>query len=193
MAIDDIRARLACGVALEELIEQVAEREPPRDPTHQSRCAYCRPAVHALGEGWRELRAFASEPVAVPAGLSEHIMARIKRLIATTTESAVLSGARGQTLIAERVLGQIARRAALSVDGVILASARGVTADPGCPTGAREPADVRLSLRLAIMFGPAVDSLAATVRTTVSKQVRDQTGVGVSAVDIAVEDVILGP
>ncbi len=190
MVIGETQPRLPCGVALDALIDQVVGREQPRDSPHQSVCAHCRSALRALGEAWGELQAFAGEPVAVPKGLSEQIMVRIKLLISRTSESVVLSGPRGETLIAERVVGQIARRAALSVPGVVLATALRVTAEPGAAADSDDTGRARLSLRLAIIFGPPVDALAAAVRARVSEHVRDQTGVSVSAVDIAVEDVI---
>jgi len=43
---------------------------------------------------------------------------------------------------------------------------------------------------LAIIFGPAVDTLADTVRAEISRHVSAHTGMRVSAIDIAVEDIL---
>src|SRR3712207_8037602 len=56
---------LPCGVALEALVGQVVEREPPADPAHQASCPYCQAALRGLRTAWGDLRALASEPVRV--------------------------------------------------------------------------------------------------------------------------------
>lgn len=184
MALSEAQERLACGTPLDALVDQVAERDEPRDAAHQVGCAHCRAALVALGEAWGELQAFAAEPVVVPPGLRERIMTRIRALVERMVESAVLSGPRGRTLVSERVVRQVARRAALAVPGVVLAGGLGMTMDHA------DRGRVRVSLRLAIAFGPAIDALAATVRAQVSQHVSAQTGVRVAGVDIAVDDVV---
>lgn len=184
MALDDARGVLACGTPLEALIDQVVEHSTAVDAAHQASCVYCQAALVALGEAWGEVQAFARQPVPVPAGLTERIMARIRALIARIGDSVVLIGARGETRISERVIGRIASAAALTVPGVVLPSARRIAVDP------RDRSRVRLGLRLVIAFGPSIDALAAAVRAQVSARVRAQTGARVAGVDIAVEDIV---
>lgn len=187
MAVADLPARLPCGVSLDALVDQVAERERPSDPGHQSSCAYCRSALLALGEAWEELRTIARESVWLPDGLGEQIMTRIRSLVpasAGPAGPAVLSGRRGRTVIGARVIAHVASRAAMTVPGVALASLLAMKPDPG------DRQCVHLSLRLAIGFGPAIDELVATTRTEVSERVGEHTGLCVSAIDIAIEDVV---
>lgn len=183
MALDHAQGVLACGTSLEALIVQVAEHQTPVGGAHQAACAYCQAALVALGEAWGEVQAFARQPVAVPAGLTERIMSRIGALIARIGDSVVLIGGRGETRVSERVVGRVARAAALTVPGVVLPSALRIVVDP------RDRGRIRLSLRLVIAFGPSIDALANTVRARVSARVSAQTGARVAGVDIAVEDI----
>ncbi len=175
---------LACGTPLEALIDQVAEGRVSVDAAHQAVCRDCQAALVALGEAWGEVRAFAREPVPVPAGLSERIMARIRALLARVGDSVVLLGARGETRVGERVIAQVARVAALTVPGVVWPSASRMWVDPG------DRSRVWLALRLVIAFGPSIDELADTVRERVSARVSTQTGARVDGVDIAVQDIV---
>lgn len=184
MAVADMPASLPCGVALAALVDQIVERARPSDPGHQSSCAYCASALLALGEAWEDLRRTAHEPVALPEGLGERIMIRIRSLAPASAGPAMLSAGRGRTVIGARVIAQVASRAALTVPGVALASLLDIAPDPG------DRSRVRLSLRLAIVFGPAIHELLATTRVVVSERVGEHTGLRVTAIDIAVEDVV---
>lgn len=186
MALDQCQTRLACGTALDALVDQVTEQEHPLDGAHQAACAHCQAALVALREAWDELQSFAGQPVVVPAGLSRRIMARIRALVSRWPSAAVLDGGRGETRISEWVLAQVAHRTALAVPGVVLASALSVIIDPADRTR------VSCSLRLAITYGPAIDALTSAVREQVSQRVGAQTGVSVTRVDIAVADLLSG-
>ncbi len=184
MAVGESGLLLACGVPLDALVDQIAEHRSPADASHQAGCPHCQAAVAALEETWKELRGFGAQPVAAPAGLGDQIMVRLRALAARRGEAAVLTGPAGETRIEKWVLGQIAGRAALTVPGVLLASALSVAVDPV------DRSQVRLSLRLAIMFGPAIDPLSEAVRDRIRGHLSAQTGVRVAGVDIAVEDVV---
>lgn len=175
---------LACGVAFEALVDQVAEHTVPVDAEHQAGCEHCQAALQALSRAWGEVEFFARQPVRVPAGLTARIMTEIRALVARWGDAAVLIGARGETRISESVLAQVARRAALLVPGVALASALGAAVDPV------DRSRVRFTLRLAIIFGPAVDTLADAVRAEISRHVSAHTGMRVSAIEIVVEDIL---
>lgn len=177
---------LACGVSLDALVDQITEHERPVAAAHQAGCQHCQAALGALKETWGELQGFAAQPVVVPAGLGERVMARIRVLVARWGGAAVLTGPGGETRIGEWVLAQIARRAALTVPGVVFASALRVAVDPA------DRRRASFSLRLAITFGPAIDALSAAVREQISSHLSAQTGVRVAVVDIAVEDVVSG-
>jgi uncharacterized alkaline shock family protein YloU len=184
MALDQPQGVLACGTPVDALIDQVAAGQTPLDAPHQAACAYCQAALVALGEAWGDLQAFAREPVPVPAGLSERVMARIRVLVARVGDPVVLIGARGETRVSERVIGRVARTAALTVPGVVLPSALWIVVDP------RDRGRVRLGLRLVIAFGPSIETLADAVRERVGAVVSAQTGARVAAVDIAVQDIV---
>jgi uncharacterized alkaline shock family protein YloU len=96
----------------------------------------------------------------------------------------VLIGGRGNTRIAESVLAQVARRAALGVPGVAVATALSAVVDPG------DRRRVRFALRLVVTFGPVLEALADLVRAKVIRDVAAQTGIEVSGIDIAIEDLI---
>lgn len=66
--LGNAQAVLACGVALDLLVDQVAEHAHPPDTAHQASCPHCQAALAALGEAWGELQFFARQPVSVPAG-----------------------------------------------------------------------------------------------------------------------------
>ncbi len=184
MALEDTPMRLDCGVSLEALVDQVAEHQPAVDPAHQAACEHCQTALLALGETWGELGSLAQQPVRVPPDLSKRIMVRIRTLVTRWSGAAILAGGRGETRVSDSVLAQVARRAALAVPGVALATSLGVLVDPA------DRSRVRVSMRLAITFGPAIDALTSAVRAGISRQVITQTGVRVSGVDIAVEDLV---
>jgi Asp23 family, cell envelope-related function len=184
MALDDPHGVLACGTPLAALIDQVAEDDRPIDPTHQAACGYCQAALVAMEEAWGEVRAFAGQPVSVPAGLSERIMSRIRAMLARIGDPVVLLGACGETRVSEWVIGRVARAAALTVPGVVWPSALRIVVD------SRDRSRVRLGVRLVIAFGPPIDALAETVRTRVRARVSAQTGARVAGVDIAVADIV---
>jgi uncharacterized alkaline shock family protein YloU len=186
MAIDD-RDRdelLPCGTPLETLVAQITEGEDPTDPAHQAGCEYCQLAVRELTAAWGDVQAFAELPVRAPEGLSARIMTEIRALAARVAGAAVLIGGRGNTRIAESVLAQVARRAALGVPGVAVATALSAVVDPG------DRRRVRFALRLVVTFGPVLEALADLVRAKVIRDVAAQTGIEVSGIDIAIEDLI---
>jgi hypothetical protein len=183
MAMSRPPEQLPCGVELEALVVQVADREPPGDPAHQATCPYCQAALRSVRAGWGDLQALTREPVAMPAGLSARIMGRVHALARHVTDSVLLGHPRGQTRISHALVAKVTQRLALGVPGIVFASARPIAHAPP------EPARLAVSLRLVVVFGPAVDALAGAVRVTLDRHVRALTGAELSRIDIVIEDI----
>lgn len=111
---------LPCGVPAADLLAQVTDGTPPRDPAHQRTCPHCRAALAEFTELWAPVHDLAAEEVRAPADLLQSVMAQIRDL-ARADWSAVLHDPTGRTRIAARVIGAVARLAAESVPHVTLA------------------------------------------------------------------------
>lgn len=179
----DERDRLPCGVELEQLVVQITDGAPPVDPGHQAGCPYCQSSLRRLRASWAELRTIASEPVPIPGELTARIMARVRALAHDAGGALLLTSPRGETRIAHSVVARVIQRLALAVPGVVFASVR-----TGA-SGSAEPARLNVVIRLVITFGPAIDTVAQTIRTRIDRHVPRLTGGEISRVDITVEDV----
>jgi uncharacterized alkaline shock family protein YloU len=186
--------RLPCGVPLDALLDQVAERRPPRDPHHQQNCAHCRVALAELDDLWAPVRDLAGEPVHAPPGLLAHVMGRI-RDISRNPWFAVVPGPTGGTRIAARVVAAVARLAAGTVPHVDTAIGRGravpddPTADPA--TVAVAGTHVIVDLDIAVGFGASIPEVTRQVRAAVLRDLREHTGLTTTEVNITVVDVHL--
>lgn len=119
--------QLPCGRQLDDLIEQVADRRPSKDASHQRRCPHCRAAVSELAQLWTPLHELADQQVSAPRTLTMTVMERVAA-IAANGWHAIVRADQGVTRIAAWVVAITARRAALAVPGVLTVS--GVTAPP---------------------------------------------------------------
>ena len=135
MALDDHAqtSSLPCGTLLDELIAQITEGTAPVDRAHQAACRYCQTALDAIRDAWEEFQTLARSAVAIPEGLADRIVARIRLLSRTGGDGVVLAGVNGQTQIASGVLARIAHAAALTVPDVALATVLGAGPDPEDP------------------------------------------------------------
>lgn len=176
--------RLPCGARVDELLDQVAEGRPPRDPAHQARCPHCRAALAHLTEVWAPVQDLAQEEVRAPADLLQTVMAGVREL-ARDGWSAVLDGTDGRTRIAARVVGAVARLAAESVPHVSQALGGGRVG----AAGARVVVDVQV----VVDHGAPIPAVAARVREQVVRHLAAQTGLTATAVDVTVVDVRTHP
>src|SRR3954447_22050132 len=209
MALDRNHDRLPCDVELATLVAQITDNAPATAPAlaHQASCSYCQTALRDLREAWRDVQALARAPVPIPPGLTARIMHRVRdlarhaaeNLILTGTppgfiprppppprhaaENLILTGTRGHTQISHTVIAQVARRTTLAVPGVLFASAR-LT-----PGQADDPARLYLAIRLVTIYGPALDAIAAAVRSTLNRRLSTITGANVDRIDITFTDI----
>jgi hypothetical protein len=108
---------LACGAAVDELLEQAADGHAGRLTDHQRHCLHCQAALQEFSRIWEPVRSLAAEHVAVPPALKIAVATQIRKLIADVWYTLQLSDS-GAIRIAARVVATIARDAARSVPGV---------------------------------------------------------------------------
>lgn len=196
--------RLPCGVPVADLLSQVVDGTPPRDPAHQASCPHCRATLTHLTELWAPVLDLAQEDVRAPAGLLQAVMAEVREL-ARSGWSAVLREDGGQTRISARVVGAVARLAAESVPHVTLALGGGRVATPaGEPTdraavaGHEDATDVGVAgdrvvvdVQIAVDLGVSVPVVAQQVRDRIAQHLAAQTGLRTTEVNVTVVDVRL--
>jgi len=194
--------RLPCGVHADDLLHQVVDGTPPRDPVHQASCPHCRATLTHLTELWAPVLEMAREDVRAPADLLQAVMAEV-RALARAGWSAVLNDEAGQTQIAARVVGAIARLAAESVPHVSLALGGGRVAtpagehtDPSAVAGHESATDVGLAgdrvvvdVQIAVDLGVSMPLVAQRVRDRIAEHLRAQTGLTTTEVNVIVVDV----
>lgn len=185
MALDHGPDRLACGVDLDSLVAQVTDDASPVNPAHQAGCPYCQTALRGLRQSWADVQALAREPVPIPPGLTARIMRRVRELARDAAHNVILAGARGRTQISHAVIAQVAGRGALAVPGVLFASARPTAGQPN------DPGRVALAIRVVTTYGPALQAIAAAVRSTLHRRLPHLTGAEVADIDIAFIDVAI--
>ncbi len=193
--------RLPCGVAVDDLFDQIADRHAPRDPEHQAHCPHCNATLAELLQLWSPLQALAAEHVQAPPGLVTKVMRQV-RALGSSVGYGLLQTERGVTRVAASVLAAVARLEAQSVPGVALALGPGralsgaSAADVAGPDAASTSrvgvagTSTVIDLDIAVRTGASIPELAARVRTAVRHGVAAITGVQVRNVNINVIDVI---
>ncbi|WP_167759144.1 Asp23/Gls24 family envelope stress response protein [Blastococcus sp. TF02A_35] len=200
--------RLPCGAGVDDLLTQVAEHAPPRDPAHQRSCPHCRAALAELADLWAPVTELAAEDVRAPAGLLQEVMTQIREL-SRNAWHAVLTDPTGQTRIAARVVGAVARLAAESVPhvSVALGNGRPETGAGQSPSpteiagAAGEPATdvgiagshVVIDVQIAVDYGVPIIRVAQEVRNRITEHLVAHTGLITSEVNVIVVDVLASP
>jgi uncharacterized alkaline shock family protein YloU len=199
--------RVPCGARLDDLLEQVADGNPPADPAHQEACQYCREALAELAELWIPVRRLAAVDVTAPSSLTSTVMERV-HAIAAHGWHAVLTEQSGVTRVAAWVVAVIARRAAAGVPGVgtVLGQVTPPAAaldqvhaeyPPDQPSRAQRAAaagigvagrPVVVGIAVTAAVGTPLPALAEQIRRRVGAEVRAMTGLSVSGVDVEVTD-----
>jgi len=194
--------RLPCGLPADELLHQVIDGTPPRNPAHQAGCPHCRATLAHLSALWAPVLELADEDLRAPAGLLQAVMAEV-RALARAGWSAVLRDEGGQTRIEARVVGAVARLAAESVPHVSLALGGGHVATPA--GGQTQPAEVAgavaatdvglagdrvvVDVQITVGLGVSIPLVAQRVRDRVAEHQRAQTGLTTTEVNVIVVDV----
>lgn len=189
--------RLACGVSLERLVDQVAEGAAPADGEHQAGCEHCQAAVRELERLWADVRALADHRVVVPERVLEEVMHRIRghrpsaratglpleTVVPRMLRHAQLRTTRGVTRVADLVLVDLARVAVAGVPGVVAARGRAVEVEV-------EGHRVWVRVRVLAAYGPSLPALAERVRRVAAAIIERNAGLEVVGVDVVVDDVI---
>ena len=196
--------RLPCGHSVADLLDQIAEDQPARDPDHQRTCAHCRAALAELSDLWAPVHALAAERVRAPDDLLHAVMAGVREL-SRNPWYAVLPDPLGDTRIAARVVGAVARLAAETVPQVSHALGRGRTGTAarlaGVAAGPAAAADsavgvagahVVVDLDIAVEAGAHIPRVAEQVRRQIAEHLHALTGLTTTEVNITVVDVRRG-
>jgi len=182
MSEDAYAERLPCGAGLAALLEQVADGQAARDPLHQTGCPYCQTALRRLRQDWAGVQALGRQPVPVPAGLTARIMEGVRALAAQVAEFVLLGGPRGETRIAHAVISRTIQHLALTVPGVVFASVKVTSQDPA------HPRRLAVAIRLVIVFGPSVKTIAEGVRKLLPGRAYPLTGTELTRIDVTIAD-----
>jgi uncharacterized alkaline shock family protein YloU len=175
--------RLPCGTQLEELLAQVADDQPAPDPAHQNTCPYCQATLRSLRQDWADVQTLNQQPVAIPAGLTAKIMARVRVLAAHLADSILLGQLGGETRISHDVIAKVIARLTATVPGVIYASAKPLPEDPP------HPIRLAVALRLVVAFGPTITKTANAIRALLKRHVSPLTGAKLTHIDITINDI----
>jgi uncharacterized alkaline shock family protein YloU len=186
MAVNDHAnaGALPCGTLLDDLIAQITEGTPPSDRVHQATCRYCQAALAAIRDAWDEFQAMARSVIAIPEGVVDRVMQRIRPLMWVGGDGVALISERGATRIAGRALARLSGASARSVADVAVATVLRAEADP------ERAGAVAVELRLVVAFGPPVAEVADRVRERVVADLRSEAGVETARVDISIDDVV---
>ncbi|WP_381552675.1 hypothetical protein [Streptomyces eurythermus] len=171
---------LPCGRLLSRVWEQARDAVPAADP-HALSCPHCRGAVEGLAAVSAATRALRAEDTGGLHALAARVMGVVRAEV-RRGRLLPLAGPGRDARIAERVAAKVLRRAADTVPG-----ARAVTcrlAPVGDGTG------VRVTMTLAVALDHPLPERVRQVRRSVLHSAGQDLGLAVTAVDIAVVDVL---
>lgn len=192
--------RLPCGASYDDLLAQVVDRLPARDPVHQRSCPHCRAALAELAALWAPVHALAAEDVRAPSRLLDNVMARVREL-PRNTWYAVIPTDRGVTRIAARVVGAVARLAAEEIPHVTLALGGGRTAQAHTATEIAGPAaeastdigvagtHVVVDVQVVVSMGTHIPGIGDQIRAHISSRIAAMTGLAAAEVNVTIVDV----
>ncbi len=198
----DTGDRLPCGVRVDELLNQIADRAAPPDPEHARTCRHCHATLAEITALWQPVHDLAAEDVQAPTHLSEAVMLRVRRLPRSIWHAVIPSdSSAGETRVAARVVGAVARLAAESVPHVRVAlgsghlaadlsdsHATGHHAETATDIGA-SGTHVVIDVQIAVEHGAHIPDVASQVRTQITRHITAQTGLTAAAVNVNVTDV----
>ncbi|MFD9271649.1 hypothetical protein ACFWB1_38295 [Streptomyces goshikiensis] len=171
---------LSCGRLLSRVWEQTQDAAPAADP-HMASCPHCGEAAEGLATVNEASRALRAQDLPGLQALAERVMdlvraeTRLGRLLPLADPDRDLR-------LAENAAAKVLRRAADTVDGTRVATCRLTPSDDG--------ADVRVTMTLdAALDHPLPDRVQQVRRSVLLSAVQDL-GLAVTAVDIAVVDVL---
>ncbi|GHH10967.1 hypothetical protein [Streptomyces rubradiris] len=171
---------LSCGRLLSRAWEQARDAVPAADP-HTRSCPHCREAAEGLAAVSAATRALRAED---PPGLRA-LAARVMDTVRAEVRRGRLlpvAGPGREPRIAESAAAKVLRRAADTVPGARAAACRLVPVGDGI--------GVRVTMTLAAALDHPLPERVHQVRRTVLRSAGQDLGMAVTAVDIAVIDVL---
>ncbi len=196
--------RLGCGRDIDDLWSQISR--PPDE--HESTCAFCqeaRASMEPLARATSQMRTEEVEdPDRVPdPGVLLRVMeiarAEVRRARLLPLDEPEPDDLSPELTISEQTVAAVARRAGDRVPGVevrrsrVALARRGPDGTPsasaGAGRGARRPAEIRVALHISVSSAVAIPQTAQQVRDAVMAAIKEEVGVNVVVVDIAVQDV----
>jgi uncharacterized alkaline shock family protein YloU len=194
--------RLACGMDVDEMLEQAADGHADQLTGHQQHCPHCRAALHEFSRVWEPVRRLAAEPVAIPAAVKAAVASQIRKLVSDVWYTLQLTDG-GAIRVAARVVAAIARRAAQNVPGVRVAFGRSTHSTTA---GLAEQSTLRhrhphsavgvlgrtavVDLAIAVQYGENLDLIARQVQQRVTADLRACTVLREIAVNVTVDDIL---
>lgn len=190
---EEIATTIACGAAVDDLLEQVADRPGSPRTDHQRGCVHCQAALAEFESLWAPLHAAAGEDVHAPEGLVERVLDRMRAAVGSP-EWAVLVQAGGRTRVGIDVVLTVVRVTAAGVTGVrALLPAASTPADDGEGGGARVGivgSTVAIEVTVAADYGQDLLALGEELSRQISGAVAALVGVSVAAVTVHIDDVL---
>ncbi|MGW8697335.1 hypothetical protein ACWGOK_10480 [Streptomyces eurythermus] len=171
---------LPCGRLLSRAWEQARDAAPASDP-HTLSCPHCHEAAEGLAVVSAATRALRAEATPVLLALVGRVMGIVRAEVRRGRLLPVAGPGRGMR-IAENAAAKVLRRAADTVPGARAATCRLV------PVG--EGTGVRVTMTLAAALDHPLPERVRQVRRSVLHSAGQDLGMAVTAVDIAVVDVL---
>jgi uncharacterized alkaline shock family protein YloU len=195
--------RLACGMDVDELLEQAADGRAGQLTEHQRDCVHCQAALTEFSRVWEPVRHLAAQDVPLPAALKGAVARQISKLVADVWYTLELSDG-GALRIAARVVAKVAREAARSVPGVRIAFGRSIhekMADlaetatlrhrhPHAAVGVLGRTAV-VDLAIAVQYGQQLDLIGREVQRRAIEELRTQAGLRDVAVNVTIDDILI--
>lgn len=190
---EEMASTIACGAAVDDLLEQVAEHPGTPMTDHQRGCVHCQAALAEFETLWAPLHAAAAEDLHAPDGLVERVLERMRAAVGSP-EWAVLIQPGGRTRVGIDVVLTVVRVTAAGVTGVrALLPAASAPADDGEGGGARvgiSGSTVAIEVTVAADYGQDLQALGQELSRQISAAVAALVGVSVAAVAVHIDDVL---
>jgi uncharacterized alkaline shock family protein YloU len=183
--------RLPCGVAVDDLVSQVADGTAGERTPHQETCPHCQAALAEYGQIWSPIHELAAEAVHPPDGMIDEILRKMRGAVSDPAYG-VLRGPHGDTRIAGRVVAVTARATTEQIPGVRAALAAAPAADDGTGSVVAGVAggSTAIHITLAADYGEDLRVLADRIRRAVAGSVREITGLQPVHITVIVDDVL---
>lgn len=200
--LDSANSRLACGAAVDELLEQVADGDAERLSSHQRNCLHCQAGIAEFKMLWAPVQDYARLPVSLPRRLRASVLNRVDRLVHDVWHTLELTEL-GTVRVAARVVAAVARATASQVPGVRVALGQSTESriaelvskataghlHPHAAVGVLGRTAV-VDLALAVSYGESVNEVAHEVRRRVIVELKESIGLQSVTVNVVIDDVL---